>query len=116
STNVTVGTGPATPVFDLSKGFDLPGHLATGVINRAVYPPKSGGFGYRNVDFRLEKEFPTFGRTSVGLVGEVFNAFNFTNYGCLDSFIPPEGNKNLGTPSCVVSLGRREQIGLKLNF
>jgi len=55
-------------------------------------------------------------RLGVGLVAEVFNAFNFTNYGCLTDFLPPEGNPNLGKPNCVVSLGRREQVGLKLNF
>jgi outer membrane receptor protein involved in Fe transport len=115
STNVTLGSGPATPVFDFSKGFSLQGRLATGVINRAVYPPKSSGFGFRNVDFRLEKDF-NFGRTGIGIVAEIFNAFNFTNFGCLESFVPPEGNPNLGRPNCVVSLGRREQIGLKLNF
>jgi len=116
STNITLGTGPATPVFDFSQGFSLAGRLATGVIPRAVYPPKSGGFGYRNVDFRLQKDFNAFGKTSIGVVAEVFNAFNFANYGCLQAFIPPEGNPNLGQPTCVVSLGRREQVGLKVNF
>ncbi len=115
STNVTLSTGPATPVFDFSQGFGLPGRLATGVINRAVYPPKSGGFGFRDVDFRLEKDFG-FGRTGIGIVAEIFNAFNFTNFGCLDAFVPPEGNPNLGKANCVVSLGRREQVGLKINF
>ena len=103
-------------MFDLSQGFDLAGKLKTGVIPRAVYPPKTWGFGYRDVDFRLEKDFSTFGKTSVGLVGEIFNAFNWTNYGCLENFIPPEGNPNIGRPNCVVSLGRREQVGLKVNF
>ncbi len=116
STNVTLGTGPATPITDFSQGFSLPGRLATGVKRGAVYPPKSGGFGYRNVDFRLEKDFHAFSGVSFGVVGEIFNAFNFTNYGCLSDFLPPEGNPNLGQPNCVVSLGRREQVGLKLNF
>ena len=117
STSVTLGSGPATDVFDLSQGFDLAGHFKTGVINRAVYPPKSGGFGYRDVDFRLQKTFPAFGRTSLAVSAEVFNAFNFTNYGCLSNFLGPGDNPaNLGQPNCVVSLGRREQVGLKVNF
>jgi hypothetical protein len=116
STNVTLGTGPATPITDFSQGFSLAGRLATGVKRGAVYPPKSGGFGYRNVDFRLEKDFRAFSGVSLGVVGEIFNAFNFTNYGCLSDFLPPEGNPNLGQPNCVVSLGRREQVGLKVNF
>jgi len=82
-----------------------------------VYPPKTGGFGNRNVDFRLEKDFPTFGKTSVGVVAEIFNAFNWANYGCLSNFLAPgDPRSNLGKPGCVVSLGRREQVGLKLNF
>ena len=117
STTVTLGTGPATQVFDLSKGFDLAGHLATGVINRAVYPPKSGGFGYRNVDMRLEKAFPVYGRTSASIIGDFLNVGNFKNFGCLSNFLGPGGDPNsLGIPSCVVSLGRREQLGVRVNF
>jgi hypothetical protein len=53
----------------------------------------------------------------VTLIGEVFNAFNFTNYGCLSNFLGPGGDpSSLGVPSCVVSLGRREQVGFKVNF
>lgn len=117
STNITVGSGPATPVFDFTQGFDLAGRQKTGVINRAVYPPKSGGFGFRDVDFRLGKDFAAYGRTSIGVTLEVFNAFNFTNYGCLSSFLGPgDPQSNAGQPNCVVTLGRREQVGLKVNF
>ncbi|HUP63421.1 MAG TPA: TonB-dependent receptor [Thermoanaerobaculia bacterium] len=112
SANIVISTGEATPVFDFSKGFSLAGRLETGVINDAVYPDG----GYRTADFRLAKDFPAFAGTTIGLVAEVFNAFNETNFGCLSSFVPPEGNPNLGTPGCVVSLGRREQIGLKVSF
>ena len=113
STNITIGSGPAVDVFDLSQGFDLAGHLKTGVIHSAVYP--SGGF--KDVDFRLGKDFPAYGRTSVGLTLEVFNAFNFKNYGCLSNFLGPGGDpSSLGQAGCVVTLGRREQVGLKVNF
>jgi len=117
STNVTLSTGEATPYFDFSKGFTLAGRTATGVIPDAVYPPKKNGFGYRNVDFRLSKDFAAFAGTRIGLVAEIFNAFNFTNFGCLSSFAGSAADlANLGTPSCVVSLGRREQLGLKVSF
>src|ERR1700736_3570670 len=116
STNITLSSGGAKPIQDFSKGFDLAGRLATGVWRGAVYPPKSGGFGFRDVDFRLEKDFGI-PRANVGLILEVFNAFNFTNYGCLSNFLAPgDPRSNLGQPSCVVSLGRREHVGLKLNF
>ena len=117
STNVTLSSGGATPITDFSKGFSLAGRLQTGVKNGAVYPPKSGGFGFRDVDFRLQKDFKTFSRTSVSLIAEVFNAFNFTNYGCLNDFVGDNNDRTtLGNPNCVVSLGRREQVGLKVNF
>ena len=117
STTVTLGTGGAQAIQDFSQGFDLKGRLATGVWRGAVYPPKSGGFGYRNVDFRLQKDFGVVARTSITAIAEVFNAFNFTNYGCMSFFLAPnDPRSNLGVPGCVVTLGRREQVGLKLNF
>jgi hypothetical protein len=117
STTITLGTGPAVDVFDFSKGFDLAGRAQTGVINRAVYPPKTWGFGYRDVDFRLSKTIRAVGRTNVELIADIFNAFNWANYGCLSSFLGPGDNPaNLGQPGCTVSLGRREQVGLRLNF
>jgi outer membrane receptor for ferrienterochelin and colicin len=127
SGTATFGTGPATPVFDFSQGFDLAGRAATGVIPRAVYPGractnncpsgKTFGFGYRDVDLRLEKAFPILGARNVELIGEVFNIFNWTNYGCLNNFLGPgDSGANIGLPNCVVSLGRREQVGLRVNF
>jgi hypothetical protein len=112
STNIVISSGEATPVMDFSQGFGLQGRLQTGVINSAVYPDG----GYRTADFRLSKDFPAFAGTTIGVIAEVFNAFNETNFGCLANFLPPEGNPNLGTPNCVVSLGRREQIGLRVSF
>ena len=117
STTITLGSGGAQPIQDFSKGFDLAGRLATGVWNGAVYPPKSGGWGYRDVDLALQKDIPAFGRTSATLVVQVFNAFNWTNLGCLSFFRAPDTDPaTLGQPGCVVSLGRREQVGLKVNF
>jgi carboxypeptidase family protein/TonB-dependent receptor-like protein len=117
STIVTLGSGPATPFLDFSQGFSLANRQATNAWGATIYPPKSGGFGYRKVDFRLEKAFRAFGPTSVSVIGEVFNAFNFKNYGCLNNFLGPGDNRaNIGIPNCVVTLGRREQLGLKVGF
>jgi len=113
STSVTFGTGGATPITDFSKGFSLAGRLQTGVKRGAVYPDN----GYRNVDFRLSKEFGAVRGTSVAVIAEVFNAFNFTNYGCLNDFVGDNNDRTtLGNPNCVVSLGRREQLGLRVKF
>ena len=87
--------------------------LETGVKRGAVYPDN----GYRNVDFRLSKDFAAVRGTSVAVIAEVFNAFNFTNYGCLNDFVGDNNDRStLGNPNCVVSLGRREQVGLRLTF
>jgi hypothetical protein len=113
STTLTYGSGAASPVSDFSQGFDFAGRLKTGVINTAVYPPGH----YKNADFSLQKDFHSFGKGSVTGVLQVFNAFNNTNYGCLSNFRAPDTNPaTLGTPNCVVTLGRREQVGIKVNF
>jgi outer membrane receptor protein involved in Fe transport len=116
SSNLSFGSGGATNVLDFSQGFDLAARLRTHPFERSIRPPKTWGFASRSVDFRLEKGFRTGGGTSVAVIGEIFNAFNWASYGCLNNFIPPEGNPTFGQPTCVNNLGRREQLGLKLNF
>jgi outer membrane receptor protein involved in Fe transport len=115
STNLTLGTGVATNVLDFSQGFDLPARQRTHPFSRSIRPPKENGFAERSVDFRLEKGV-TFGGVSVALIGEVFNAFNWSTFGCLNNFIPPEGNPTFGQPTCVTNLGRREQVGVRVKF
>ncbi|HEX3556317.1 MAG TPA: TonB-dependent receptor [Thermoanaerobaculia bacterium] len=115
STTITLGSGAAFNVLDFSQGFDLAAREQTRPFDRTIYPPKTWGFADRSVDFHLEKDVRV-GAVSVGVVGEVFNAFNWASYGCLDNFISPGGNPNFGNPSCVINLGRREQVGLKVNF
>ncbi|HEY3571194.1 MAG TPA: TonB-dependent receptor [Thermoanaerobaculia bacterium] len=116
STTITLGTGAAFNVLDFSQGFDLPAREQTRPFDRTIYPPKTWGFADRSVDFHLEKDFRVAGSVSVGIVGEIFNAFNWASYGCLDNFIGPGGNSNFGNPQCVINLPRREQVGLKINF
>ena len=110
------GTGPATNVLDFSQGFSLQDRLITRPFSQSIRPPTTWGFADRTVDFRLEKDINVWSSVSVGLVGEIFNAFNWASYGCLNNFIPPEGNPTFGQPNCVLNLGRREQVGLKVNF
>jgi hypothetical protein len=112
STNVTWGSGGAAVVEDFRFGFSLAQRLQSGVRSDANYPDN----GYRNVDFRLQKDFGFAGR-NLSLIAEVFNAFNFSNFGCLSTFRAPDTNPaTLGTPGCVISLGRRFQAGAKFNF
>jgi len=116
STIISFGSGGAANVLDFSKGFDLPSRQITRPFLRSIYPPKTWGFADRNVDLRLEKSFHVMGPASVGVVAEVFNAFNWSSLGCLANFIPPEGNPSFGQAGCQTNLGRREQVGLKVNF
>ncbi|MEO8033064.1 MAG: hypothetical protein ABI837_01435, partial [Acidobacteriota bacterium] len=113
---ISLGTGAAFNVLDFSQGFSLADRLKTHPFSKSIYPKKSGGFADRSVDMALEKTFQAYGPVSIGIRAEIFNAFNFKNYGCLNNFIGPEGNPNLGNPGCVISLGRREQLGLRVNF
>jgi outer membrane receptor protein involved in Fe transport len=114
--SLSFGTGGATNVQDFSQGFDLPAREITRPFRDSIRPPTTWGFADRTIDFRLEKDFRVGGNVSLGIVGEVFNAFNWTNYGCLNNFIGPGGNPSFGQPTCVIDLGRREQVGLKVNF
>ena len=109
---VTWGSGEQVTLLNFSQGFSLANRIASCAYCATLTPPG----GYRNVDFRLEYNLPSFGHAQVGLIGEMFNATNHTNFGCLNNFLGPDGNPSLGQPGCVVSLGRREQAGLKVTF
>ena len=75
-----------------------------------------GTFPYQNLDMRLRKDFPHFGRTAtaIGLTLDVFNATNHNNFGCFNTGNPTD--TAYGTPGCVVSDARRYQIGAEYNF
>jgi len=81
-----------------------------------------GTFPYQNVDMRLRKDFPSFGRTPVafGITVDLFNAFNHANLGCFNTGNPVLGtglpDPNFGKASCVVTDARRYQLGAELNF
>jgi hypothetical protein len=75
-----------------------------------------GTFPYQNVDMRVRKDFPSFGRTNMafGLTLDVFNVFNHTNPGCYNVGNPADAN--FGTAGCVVTDARRFQVGAEYNF
>jgi len=116
STIVTLGSGAAKPLLDFSQGFGLDNRQATNAWGATLYPQRTWGFGERSVDFRVEKDFPVWSKVSIGVIGEAFNAFNWNNYGCLNNFLGPGGNPSLGQPTCMATLGRREQLGLRARF
>ena len=74
-------------------------------------------FNTENVDLRLQKDFPMLSGQTVGLLVDLFNAFNTANFGCYDTRIGPASspNTNFGKPGCA-GLGRRLQVGLRYGY
>jgi outer membrane receptor protein involved in Fe transport len=70
-------------------------------------------WAYRRVDIRLRKDFPQMSGTQLGLTLDLFNLFNYQNFGCYDTGF---GSPNLGKASCVVSDPRRAQLGATYSF
>jgi outer membrane receptor protein involved in Fe transport len=82
-----------------------------------------GTFPYQNLDLRLRKDLPSIHGSTVGLTLDMFNALNHTNLGCYDTgsrTIVDNGvtkpNPSFGTAGCVVSDGRRVQLGAEYIF
>jgi hypothetical protein len=73
-------------------------------------------FAYRMVDLRLEKDVTLRSGHRVGVLADVFNAFNFPNYGCYEADqVPWVGPDVYGTPRCADE-GRRVQMGMRYHF
>jgi outer membrane receptor protein involved in Fe transport len=70
---------------------------------------------FKNVDLRLRKDFPSFGRTTLGVTVDLFNAFNFTNLGGFNTFNRND-TANFGKASNIISDPRRLQIGAEYTF
>jgi hypothetical protein len=77
-----------------------------------------GALPYQNVDMRLRKDFPRFGRsaTAVGVTLDVFNTFNHSNFGTAYNVGDPGQVKVFGTPTGLATDARRFQLGAELNF
>ncbi len=73
-----------------------------------------GSFPYRNVDLRLRKDLPSFGGSTLGLTLDAFNAFNRANLGCYNT--GSRTDAAFGKAGCVVSDGRRIQVGAEYTF
>lgn len=93
-------------------GFNSPNHFVPGGFT------VPGTFPYQNVDMRLRKDFPRFGRsaTALGITLDVFNVLNHDNLGCYRDFTFNASDTNFGKANCVVSDARRYQLGAELDF
>ena len=70
-------------------------------------------WAYRRVDVRLRKDFLNVSGTQMAVTLDVFNLFNYDNFGCYDTGF---GSPTLGKANCVVSDARRGQFGVSYNF
>jgi outer membrane receptor protein involved in Fe transport len=76
-----------------------------------------GGWAYRRVDVRFRKDFPKISGTSLGVTADVFNVFNFQNFGDYNiAVVPLQHTITVGQPRQVVSDPRRVQIGVEYKF
>ncbi len=72
-------------------------------------------WAYRRVDLRLRKDFPNVSGTQLGVTLDLFNVFNYQNFGCYNTGYGTP-NPLLGQAGCVVSDPRRAQVGVAYNF
>ncbi len=72
-----------------------------------------GAWAYRRIDLRFRKEFPVMSGTQMGASVDVFNVFNYQNFGCYDTGFQ---SKTYGQATCVISDPRRVQLGVDYTF
>ena len=102
---INLGSGPLQ---DISGRFDPRNWRPGGfTLPQKSFPLLPGAWAYRNVDLRLRKDFPAFSGGSMAVTADLFNAFNYQNFGCTYGGT---------TPNCVVSDPRRLQVGAEYNF
>lgn len=114
SSFMTLGSGAPFTIFDDSVGpFTVRWNEGD--------PPKDDFLGsewaYASLDLRLDWEVAIRDLVTLGLIGEVFNATDFDNGGCFESFKPrlPSTNARFGQANCEFNT-RRFQMGATLKF
>jgi hypothetical protein len=81
-----------------------------------------GTFPYQNLDMRLRKDLPQFGRSEarIGLTFDIFNALNHVNLAASSYNTSLQANgqpdPNFGKASAVATDARRYQLGAEINF
>ena len=70
-------------------------------------------WAYRRIDFKLLKDFPQISGTKLGVTLDVFNVFNYNNYGCFNT---DYNSANQGKSTCLASDPRRLQLGAEYTF
>ncbi len=124
STIASFGSGIVVNATDASAGWEL-----TRQRTYTFQPPARSFLGIgrvfstNTVDLRLDKGVSLARGQRLGVIADVFNAFNTPNYGCYgdNATIVPTADQNAewraryGTPNCA-GLGRRLQLGVRYGF
>jgi hypothetical protein len=133
--NATYGFGPGTNACNAGNKDCVGGNDWPAGESRNWYRPDGDSFlgldmwRTRNVDFRLEKTFPTLSGQRVGLIVELFNVFNHRNFSGFNTSVGNFNNTGgitenaaFGRPTAVINdltrsgAPRRFQLGLNYNF
>jgi outer membrane receptor protein involved in Fe transport len=114
SSLITLGTGVPFNIADASKGFG-----PTEFKFRRNGGRANPFIEFKQVDLRILKDFQVAPKHHAALFIEVFNLFNWANYGGYNGDIPPAdapANVNFGKPSQLVGPTRSLQFGLTYGF
>jgi outer membrane receptor protein involved in Fe transport len=113
STLITLGSGLPFNVIDATAGFgadqkfERNGGRADGLIQ------------FKQIDIRIAKQLDVAAGHHASAFLEVFNLFNWANYGGYDGFLPPtagDPNPSFGKPSVLIGPTRSLQLGLSYGF
>ncbi|HWU88788.1 MAG TPA: TonB-dependent receptor, partial [Kofleriaceae bacterium] len=113
STLIALGTGLPYNIADASAGFGAAFRFRRDAGRDDAF------IEFKQVDLRLAKELRLSPKQRMSAFVEVFNLFNWYNYGGYDGFIPPSGedpNPKFGQPSRIVGPTRSFQVGLTYGF
>jgi hypothetical protein len=112
STLIQLGTGTPYNIVDNSAGFDGKSRFERNAGRAHPF------IEFKQVDLRLAKSFEVAPGQHAAAFVEVFNLFNWYNYGGYNGDIPADAgsNPNLGKPSVIVGPTRAFQLGLTYGF
>jgi outer membrane receptor protein involved in Fe transport len=113
STLMTFGTGLPYNIADASAGYGANFKFRRGAGRADAF------LEYKQIDLRLAKELQVSPKQRMSAFVEVFNVFNWYNYGDYNGDVPPDDadpNMNFGQPRKIVGPTRSFQVGLTYGF